>query len=482
MAFRNGGNNKRNGPRQPNNRPRLPHQGGYNRMSDEGLEKSAEQFRPDRSPHHPDFRGPQDTQGGNYGGNRGAYHGGDHKPYGRQWYDSPDHPDQHEYRPDSRPGGPRPGGYGPPRQEGPRQQRSEYRPTRPGRPIENRSGYTPIRWDQQRRPTQHGEQRNPGNFRPLPQQGFRKRVGDTAPSYSTNKTNKMDDMPRDAAPPIQQRDHIQRPPREFDRRPAPSPIRAQQTLAEENEDPREATKEYILAGRNPIREALKAGRDLEKLMVAKGDLSGSAREIVAIAHERHIPIQEVDRAALDVVANAHQGLIAYASAYKYAQLEDIFARAEERGQEPFVIILDGITDPHNLGAIIRTAECAGAHGVIVPERRAVGLTSAAVKASAGAVEHLPVVRVTNITKLIEMLKQRGLWIIAGMEQGEPYEKADLSGPIALVIGGEGDGISRLVLDNCDKKITVPLLGKTGSLNASVAAGVLMYEVVRRRRA
>jgi 23S rRNA (guanosine2251-2'-O)-methyltransferase len=238
--------------------------------------------------------------------------------------------------------------------------------------------------------------------------------------------------------------------------------------------------ENILSGRNPIREALRAGRDLEKLMVAKGDLSGSAREIVAMAREKGVPIHEVDRVALERLSPAHQGLVAIASAYKYSSLDDILARAAERGEEPLVVILDGITDPHNLGAIIRSAECAGAHGVIIPERRAAGLTAAAVKASAGAIEHLPVARVTNIVRLLAELKEKGLWILSAHTSGEDYTAVDLSGPVALVVGSEGEGVSRLVLEKSDKRVMLPIRGRTESLNASVAAGILLYEVVRRR--
>jgi 23S rRNA (guanosine2251-2'-O)-methyltransferase len=215
-------------------------------------------------------------------------------------------------------------------------------------------------------------------------------------------------------------------------------------------------------------------------MAAKGDLSGSAREIVAMARERGVPVHEVDRAALERLSPAHQGLVAIASAYKYSSVEDILARAAERGEEPLVIILDGVTDPHNLGAIIRSAECAGAHGVIIPDRRAAGLTASAVKASAGAVEHLPVARVVNISRTLAELKEQGLWILAAHTGGEDYAAADLSGPVALVIGSEGEGVSRLVLEKSDKRVALPIRGRTESLNASVAAGILLYEVTRRR--
>ena len=178
--------------------------------------------------------------------------------------------------------------------------------------------------------------------------------------------------------------------------------------------------ENLLAGRNPIREALKSGRDLEKLLIARGELSGSAREIVQMAREAKVPVQEVDKTRLDELAAHHQGMVAYASAYHYSTVEDILNVAKERNEEPFLILLDSVTDPHNLGAVIRTAECAGAHGVIVPERRSVGLTPAAVKASAGAVEFLKVARVHNLNRTIAELKERGLWVYALIMAGEDY--------------------------------------------------------------
>ena len=236
----------------------------------------------------------------------------------------------------------------------------------------------------------------------------------------------------------------------------------------------------LLVGRNPIREALKAGRDIEKLLVARGELIGSAREIVAMAREAKIVVQEVDRARLDAMAPNHQGLIAVASAYAYQSVDAMLELAKSRGEAPFLVILDGVTDPHNLGAIIRSAECVGAHGVIVPERRAVGLTPAAVKASAGAVEHIPVARETNLTRTIERLKKEGVWIYGAAMEGEDFRKVDFSGPAALVIGSEGEGLSRLVTENCDKLVSLPMKGKIGSLNASVAAGVLLYAMMGAR--
>ena len=257
-----------------------------------------------------------------------------------------------------------------------------------------------------------------------------------------------------------------------DRRPPmPRPVMTPPPAQEEE------MQSNLLVGRNPIREALKAGRDMEKLLVAKGELIGSAREIVAMAREQKIIVQEVDRAHLDAMAPGHQGLIAVVSAYAYKTVDDMLALAKERGEEPFLVILDGVTDPHNLGAIIRSAECAGAHGVIIPERRAVGLTPAAVKASAGAVEYLPVAREVNLTRTIERLKKEGVWIYGTAMNGEDYRKVDYSGAKALVIGSEGEGMSRLVGESCDKVVTLPMKGKIESLNASVAAGILLYAMM-----
>ena len=239
--------------------------------------------------------------------------------------------------------------------------------------------------------------------------------------------------------------------------------------------------ENLLVGRNPIREALKAGRDLEKLLVQRGELTGSAREIVQQAKEARVPVQEVDKSRLDELSPHHQGLIAFASAYAYATVDDMLSLAEERNEAPFLIILDGVTDPQNLGAIIRSAECVGAHGVIVRERRGVGLTPAAVKASAGAVEHMKVARVNNLNQLLERLKRENIWTYAVTMDGEDYQKVDFDGGVALVIGSEGEGISRLTLEVCDVRVSLPMKGAIDSLNASVAAGVVMYRVLAARQ-
>lgn len=238
----------------------------------------------------------------------------------------------------------------------------------------------------------------------------------------------------------------------------------------------ETVSAILLTGRNPIREAIKSGRDLEKLMISKGELSGSAREIVSLAKKAGVMIQSVERSRLDQLAKNHQGMIAFASAYAYASVEDILQTAKDANEEPFIILLDQVTDPHNLGAIIRTASCAGAHGVIVPMHRAAGLTPAAVKASAGAVEHIKVARVTNLNQAIKSLQSQGVWFYAAEPDGEDYRKVSLSGPCALVIGSEGEGVSPLTASLCDKTVSIPMSGPISSLNASVAAGVLMFAV------
>lgn len=239
-------------------------------------------------------------------------------------------------------------------------------------------------------------------------------------------------------------------------------------------------KENIIVGRNPVTEALRSGREIDKLMVSSEE--GSMKKILALAKERRIPVMKVEKSAIDRIAEgkAHQGVAAYVSAYAYAELEDIFRIAEERGEDPFIIILDNLEDPHNLGAIMRTAECAGAHGVIIPKRRACGLTEVVAKASAGAIEYMPCVKVTNIAQIIEELKERGIWVAACDMGGQEYYKANLKGKLAVVIGSEGFGISRLVKEKCDFVVSMPMVGRITSLNASNAAAVIIYEVRKQR--
>ncbi|MDD4376658.1 MAG: 23S rRNA (guanosine(2251)-2'-O)-methyltransferase RlmB [Eubacteriales bacterium] len=237
----------------------------------------------------------------------------------------------------------------------------------------------------------------------------------------------------------------------------------------------------MLIGRNPVIEALKNDREIDKLIIGKG-AEGSITKIIAMAREKGIVIHQGDKVALDRIAGGrpHQGVIAYVSPYNYAEMEDIFARAEEKNEDPFIIILDNLEDPHNLGAIMRTAECAGAHGIIIPKRHACGITEIVAKSSAGAVEYMPCVKVTNISQTIEELKEKGIWVCACDMGGNLYYKQDLKGKIALVIGSEGFGISKLVREKCDFIVSMPMVGKITSLNASNAAAVLMYEVRKQR--
>ena len=238
----------------------------------------------------------------------------------------------------------------------------------------------------------------------------------------------------------------------------------------------------VIAGRNAVAEALRAGRPIDRIYVRRGDRTGSVHAILRMAKEAGVAVKDVDARKLDAMCGGenHQGIAAVAAVHAFSETEDIFALAESRGEPPFLIVCDEIADPHNLGAIIRSSECAGAHGVIIPERRAAGLTPACEKAAAGALAHLPVARVKNLNRALEELKRAGLWIVAAALEGENALTADLSGPLALVIGSEGEGISRLTLSLCDRRVTLPMLGKISSLNASVAAGVLLYQVVRAR--
>lgn len=240
--------------------------------------------------------------------------------------------------------------------------------------------------------------------------------------------------------------------------------------------------ENQLEGRNAVLEVLNSGRDIEKLLVSKGNLEGTIKRIIGQAKHKGIVVQETSRQKLDELSQTknHQGIIAIVSAHEYVEVEDILKIAQEKEEPPFIIILDGITDPHNLGAIIRSAECAGAHGVIIPKRRSVGLNATVGKTSAGAIEYMPVARVTNIANTLEYLKKEGLWIACADMKGLDYFDSDMSGAIGLVIGSEGEGVSRLVKEKCDFTVSIPMYGKISSLNASVATGLLMYEVVRQR--
>lgn len=247
---------------------------------------------------------------------------------------------------------------------------------------------------------------------------------------------------------------------------------------DERSDRREDKRDDLIIGRNAAAEALKSGREIDCAYVAKGERNGAVVPILAKCRDRNIPIKEVDSRKLDFMCGHanHQGILLSAAAHAYASVDDILARAEEKGEPPFIILCDGLEDPHNLGAIIRTAECCGAHGVIVPQRRSVGLTGAVGKASAGALEYVPVARVTNLVATIEMLKEKNIWVYAADADGTAWNKADLTGPIALVIGSEGNGVGRLVREKCDGVLSIPMKGQINSLNASVAAAILMAAV------
>lgn len=238
-----------------------------------------------------------------------------------------------------------------------------------------------------------------------------------------------------------------------------------------------------IEGRNPVIEALRAGREINKLLVAKGAQEGSIRQVLGLARDAGVIIQEVDRSRLDTLAEGrnHQGVIAMAAAHSYVDVDQIFAKAAQAGVDPLIMVLDGIEDPQNLGSLLRTADAAGVHGVIIPERRAVGLTETVAKVSAGAVEYVPVARVTNIVRTLEELKERGLWVVGTHQEGrELYHEARLTGPLAVVVGSEGKGIGRLVAEKCDFMVRLPMLGHVTSLNAAVAGAILIYEIRRQR--
>ena len=237
----------------------------------------------------------------------------------------------------------------------------------------------------------------------------------------------------------------------------------------------------MIAGRNAVFEALKSGREIDRLFV-QDNAEGSIGRILALASERGITCTRVSRAALDRMANGavHQGTVAQAAAHAYASVEEILQAAAARGEDPLLVVLDGLEDPHNLGAIMRSAECAGAHGIVIPKRGSAGLTETVAKASAGAIEYMPVARVANLVRTMEDLKERGIWIAACDMGDSLYYEADLTGPLAIVVGNEGKGISRLVKEHCDLTVSIPLKGKINSLNASNAAAVILYEARRQR--
>lgn len=246
---------------------------------------------------------------------------------------------------------------------------------------------------------------------------------------------------------------------------------------------RDAEADGVIEGRNAVIEALRAGTAIDKIYLAKGDPDSALGHIANTARANGVVVVNADRRKLDEMSrtHAHQGVIAVAAVREYASIEDIFQRAEEQGEAPLIVLCDELSDPHNLGAVIRTAECAGAHGVVIPKRRSAGLTAIVAKTSAGAVSHIPVARVPNLTALMKELQKRGVWIFGAEMNGTTslYE-ADLKGPAAIVIGSEGSGMSRLVAETCDFTVSIPMKGKINSLNASAAAAILLYEAVRQR--
>ena len=269
------------------------------------------------------------------------------------------------------------------------------------------------------------------------------------------------------------------------KRNAPSRPRPQGERREERrEDRREERvlpENYVL-GRNAVRELLSSGRDIDKIYIQSGEREGSILALLGEVSARKIPVVEVDKQKMDRMAcfMSHQGIIAVCAEQNYASVDDIFARAEERGEPPFIILCDGVEDPHNLGAILRSAECAGAHGVIIPKRRNVGLTPVVAKSSAGAILHIPVARVTNLARTIDELRERGVWIYCADMDGKPYHQTDLRGAVGLVLGSEGEGISRLVKEKCDFVMSIPMYGHVNSLNVSCAGAVLMFEISHQR--
>lgn len=248
------------------------------------------------------------------------------------------------------------------------------------------------------------------------------------------------------------------------------------------EEPRELPDD-VLVGRNAVTEALKSGRGINKLWIASGDREGSVAEIAALAKERGIVVQYVERAKIESLAGGHrhQGVLAYVAPVPYAELDDILKAAEEKGEAPFLVLLDELEDPHNLGALLRTADATGVHGILIPKRRSVSLNATVAKTSAGAVEYVPVARIGNIAQTLKKLKEKGFWVAgADMDGEKAYYEADLTGPLVLVVGSEGRGMSRLTREACDFIVSMPMVGRINSLNASVAGSILMYESMRQR--
>ena len=263
----------------------------------------------------------------------------------------------------------------------------------------------------------------------------------------------------------------------------PAPREARRPAYETDPSAEEAAADGLIEGRNAVTEALRAGTAIDKIYVARGDTDRTLSQIVALAKGAGIVVADADHRKLDAMSrtHAHQGVIAVAAVREYASVDDILEAARAKGEPPLIVVCDELSDPHNLGAVIRTAECAGAHGVIIPKRRSAGLTAVVAKTSAGAVSYLPVARVSNIPALLKDLQKQGVWVFGTAADGNTalYD-ADLKGPAAIVIGSEGDGMSRLVAEGCDFLVSIPMKGRISSLNASAAAAILLYEAVRQR--
>ncbi len=342
---------------------------------------------------------------------------------------------------------------------GPDRNRDDRRSFSAGRPGEERRGpgsgpgYRGGRTAASRDSFRGGTRRNSGN--------------DWAPSQRQRPGQSRRQQPGESSQRQRPGELSQREPRRYEADVAPARSVDEQTVSE------------IIVGRHPVLEALKAERPLNKLLVAESAEGGSLTEILGKAKALGIVIQTVPRSHLNMLSQGHQGVVAYVAAHEYVGLEEIMARST--GQPPLVVLLDGVTDPNNLGAVLRTAEAAGAQGVVIPKRRAVQLTDVVAKTAAGALEYVPVARVSNLIQAMEQLKQAGYWIAGTDVEGtQVYTQVDYKGPTAVVIGSEGQGLSRLIKENCDYLVRIPMLGQLQSLNASVAAGVLLYEAVRQR--
>ena len=281
-------------------------------------------------------------------------------------------------------------------------------------------------------------------------------------------------------------DLAERPDREnLTRQKLTSRVLAQEVRESRHEQEMRELPEDVLIGRNAVTEALRAGRGINKILLADGDREGQVSEIVALAKERGIVIQFVERGKIESIAGGlrHQGVLAYVAPVAYAELDDILTKAEAAGEPPFLLLLDELEDPHNLGALLRTADATGVHGVLIPKRRSVPLTATVAKTSAGAVEYVPVARIGNIAQTLKKLKEKGFWVAgADMDGSQNYYEADLTGPLVLVVGSEGRGMGRLTKEQCDFIVKMPMVGKINSLNASVAGSILMYESMRQRLA